>query len=99
MFSLLFMSMAAISTTRAVIKVNKIMTCLIFCLRGSSGVLIIVFIWVFDVFQCLYFTRFILTIETIHTADCGLSENVSYITPIWSHDVSGTSLRFRCFSK
>ncbi|KAG6432831.1 hypothetical protein SASPL_104419 [Salvia splendens] len=47
--------------------------------RRSSWILIIVF-WVFDVFQCLYFTRFILTIETIHAADCGLSENVHGLT-------------------
>ncbi|XP_057781752.1 uncharacterized protein LOC131000034 [Salvia miltiorrhiza] len=33
-----------------------------------------------SVIKCLYFTRFILTIETIHTADCGLSENVHGLT-------------------
>ncbi|KAL1544156.1 phosphatidylinositol transfer protein 2-like [Salvia divinorum] len=33
-----------------------------------------------SVIKCLYFTRFILTIETIHAADCGLSENVHGLT-------------------
>ncbi|KAL1558116.1 phosphatidylinositol transfer protein 2-like isoform X2 [Salvia divinorum] len=32
------------------------------------------------VIKCLYFTRFILTIETVHTADCGQSENVHGLT-------------------
>ncbi|XP_047971692.1 cytoplasmic phosphatidylinositol transfer protein 1-like isoform X4 [Salvia hispanica] len=32
------------------------------------------------VIKCLYFTRFILTIETIHTAGCGLSDNVHGLT-------------------
>ncbi|XP_047971690.1 phosphatidylinositol transfer protein 2-like isoform X2 [Salvia hispanica] len=33
-----------------------------------------------SVIKCLYFTRFILTIETIHTAGCGLSDNVHGLT-------------------
>ncbi|KAI3461466.1 hypothetical protein Pfo_018129 [Paulownia fortunei] len=33
-----------------------------------------------SVIKCPYFTRFILTIETIHKADCGQSENVHGLT-------------------